>query len=104
MNDTIAKRILKAIQNELFVKERTNPFKDRRTLRCSGNLILHERELNEFAYAHGMETDLISLIFIVDKEDLAVGKGLIDEHGMIYEITMQISILFGISRWVLRIT
>ncbi len=104
MNDAVTKRISKTIHNKLLMKEGCNPFKDRRTLRYSGDLILHERELNEFTYAHGMETDLISLIFIVDKEDLAVGKGLIDEHGMIYEITMQISILFGISRWVLRIT
>jgi hypothetical protein len=81
MNDAIAKGILKEIENTLLVKEGSDPFKDRSALVTCRNLILGKRELNRFAYAHGMKADLISLIFIVDKEDLVIGKSLIDEHG-----------------------
>ena len=81
MNDAVAKGILKEIENTLLVKEGSDPFKDRGALVPCRNLILGKRELNRFAYAHRMETDFVSLIFIVDKEDLIVGKGLIDKHG-----------------------
>jgi hypothetical protein len=83
MNDTVSKGILEAIENKLLVKERPHPFKDRCALRCSRDLILGKGVLQGFAYAHGMETDLISLILIVEKKNEAVvfGKGLIDKHG-----------------------
>jgi hypothetical protein len=80
VNNAVAKGILKEIENTLLVKERADPFKDRSTLIPCRDLILGKGELNRFAHAHRMETDLISLIFIVDKENLIVGKGLIDEH------------------------
>ena len=84
MNDTVSKGILKTIQNELFVKERSDPFKDRVTLRRGRDLILGKGEWNGFTDAHGMETDFVAFILVMDKKDLAVGKGLIDEHGVIY--------------------
>jgi hypothetical protein len=44
MNDAVTKGILKEIKDTLLVKERSDPFKDRSALRCSGNLILGKGE------------------------------------------------------------
>ena len=81
MNDAVAKRILKEIENTLLVKEGSDPFKDCVTLRRGRNLILGKRELNRFAYTHRMETGFVALILVMDEKDLTVGKGLIVKHG-----------------------
>jgi hypothetical protein len=69
------------------VEEGGNPFKESGTLRSSGNFILGKRVLHGFAYTHGMETDFIALILIVDEENEAIifRKGLIDEHDGTYQ-------------------
>jgi hypothetical protein len=69
------------------VEEGANPFKESGTLQRSGNLILGKRVLHGFAHTHGMETDFITLILIVDEENEAIifGKGLIDEHDGTYQ-------------------